>query len=326
MRAARSTQSPCDLDRLIDIIPRIHQHAIHHRGRPAFAELEHPRSRGVRSQEILHDHLPFDGIAASPYGIATEVGSRDRRRLRIVALRESLAAEILIGLFPCPAFGEGDGADEAVLAPAVYGTGISEKKCLARSDIDAFQRRKAAQARLVEPGSSGARRGCDVRRDLPRFEQFFAATVPGVIDETVPRAGDVPPDTEDVVSFRMLPDKFARGQFCRAGFVFTMGMRLSGLIHVAGADFFQVFAENEWIVRHDMQGKAGLAQPGEGVFPRNPCAACDGAKDAVVAVLPLWIHILHFPIRFFFSRSIHQDPSLGYSIARMMDMKCHFMK
>lgn len=280
----------------------------------------------MRGENFFYRRLPSREILASPHGIAAEVGGRDGCGLRIVTLSEGLTAEILISLFPCPAFGEGDGADEAVLAPAVYGTGISEKKCLAHGDIDALQRSKAAHACLVEPGSQGARRGCDVRRDLPRFEQFFAATVPGVIDETVPRAGDVPPEAENVVSFRMLPDKFSRGQFCRAGFVFTMGMRLSGLIHVAGADFFQVFAENEWIVRHGMQGKAGLAQPGEGVFPRNPCAACDGAKDAVVAVLPLWIHILHFPIRFFFSHSIHQDPSLGYSIARMMDMKCHFMK
>lgn len=326
MRAARSTQSPCDLDRLIDIIPRIHQHAIHHRGRPAFAELEHPRSRGVRSQEILHDHLPFDGIAASPYGIAAEVGGRDGCGLRIVTLSEGLTAEILISLFPCPAFGEGDGTDEAVLIPAVYGTWISKKKSLARGDVDVFQRSEAALAPFVEPWGGGARRGRDVGRDLPRFEQFFAAAVPGVIDETVPRAGDMPPKAENVVSFRMLPDKFSRGHVCRAGFVLGMGVRLGGLIHVAGSDFLQIFAKDKRIVRHGVQGKASLAQPGEGVFPRNPCAAGDGPKDAVIAVFPLRIHILHFPIRFFFSRSIHQDPSLGYSIARMIDMKCHFMK
>lgn len=322
----RSTQSPCDLDRLIDIISRIHQYTIHCCGRPAFAELEHPGSRGMRGEEIFHKHLPFDGIAASPHGTAAEVGGRDGGGLRIITLGEGLAAEILISIFPCPAFGEGDGTDEAVLAFPVHGARISKNECLARGDIDVFQRSEAADALLVEPWGGRARRGRDVRRDLPRFEQFFAARVPCVIEETIPRAGDVPPKAEDVVSFRMLPDKFSRGQFCRAGFVLAMGMRLTGLIHIAGSDFLQVFAKDKRIVRHGVQGKAGLTQPSEGVFPRNPCAACDGAKDAVIAVFPLRIHILHFPIRFFYSLSIHQDPSLGYSIARMMDMKCHFMK
>ena len=61
-------------------------------------------------------------------------------------------------------------------------------------------------------------------------------------------------------------------------------------------------------------------------FPRNPRASGNGPKDAVIAVFPLRIHILHFPIRFFYSLSIHQDPSLVYSIARGLDMKCQFMK
>ena len=82
-----------------------------------------------------------------------------------------------------------------------------------------------------------------------------------------PRAGNVPPKTEDVVFFRMLPDKFSRGHVCRAGFVLGMGVRLGGLIHVAGSDFLQIFAKDDRIVRHGMQGKAGLAQSGEGVFP-----------------------------------------------------------
>lgn len=221
----------------------------------------------MRGEKFFYRRLPSREILASPHGIAAEVGGRDGGGLRIVTLGEGLAAEILINIFPCPAFGDDDGTDEAVLTPAVYGTWISKKKCLARGDVDVFQRSEAALAPFVEPWGGGVRRGRDVRRDLPRFEQFFAARVPCVIEETIPRAGDVPPKAEDVVSFRMLPYKFSRGQFCRAGFVLTMGMRLSGLIHVAGADFLQIFAEDDRIVRHGVQGKAGLAQPGEGVFP-----------------------------------------------------------
>lgn len=280
----------------------------------------------MRGEKFFYRRLSTREILASPHSIAAEVGCRDGGGLWIITLRESLAADILISLFPCPAFGEGDGTDEAVLIPAVYGTWISKKKSLARGDVDIFQRSEAALASFVEPWGGGARRGRDVRRDLPRFEQFFAACVPCVIEETIPRAGDVPPKAEDVVSFRMLPDKFSRGHVCRAGFVLGMGVRLGGLIHVAGSNFLQIFAKDDRIVRHGMQGKAGLTQSGEGVFPRNPRASSNGPKDAVIAVFPLRIHILHFPIRFFFSLSIHQDPSLVFSIARGLDMKCQFTK
>ena len=184
----RSTQSPCDLDRLIDIISRIHQHAIHHRTRPAFAELEHPGTGRMRDEKFFYRRLSTREILASPHGIAAEVVCRDGRRLRIITLREGLAAEILISLFPCPAFGEVDGTDEAVLTPAVYGTWISKKKSLARGDVDVFQRSEAALASFVEPWGGGVRRGRDVGRDLPRFEQFFAARVPCVIEETIPRS------------------------------------------------------------------------------------------------------------------------------------------
>lgn len=83
----RSTQSPCDLDRLIDIISRIHQHAIHHRTRPSFAELEHPGTRRMRGEKFFYRRLSTREIPASPHGIAAEVGCRDGRRLRIITLR-----------------------------------------------------------------------------------------------------------------------------------------------------------------------------------------------------------------------------------------------
>ena len=94
----------------------------------------------MRGEKFFYRRLSTREIPA----IAAEVGCRDGRRLRIITLREGLAAEILISLFPCPAFGEGDGTDEAVLIPAVYGTWISKKKCLARGDVDVFQ--KSTQA------------------------------------------------------------------------------------------------------------------------------------------------------------------------------------
>ena len=221
----------------------------------------------MRGEKFFYRRLSMREILASPHSIAAEVGCRDGRRLRIITLREGLAADILISLFPCPAFGEGNSTDEAVLTPAFYGTWISKKKSLARGDVDVFQRSEAALASFVEPWGEGARRGRDVRRDLPRFEQFFAARVPCVIEETIPRTGDVPPKAEDVVSLRMLPDKFSRGHVCRAGFVLGMGVRLGGLIHIAGSDFLQIFAKDDRIVRHGMQGKARLAQSGEDVFP-----------------------------------------------------------
>ena len=100
----------------------------------------------MRGEKFFYQRLSTREILASPHGIAAEVGCRDGRRLWIITLREGLAAEILISFFPCPAFGEGDGTDEAVLIPAVYGTWISKKKSLARGDVDVFQRSEAALA------------------------------------------------------------------------------------------------------------------------------------------------------------------------------------
>ena len=126
----------------------------------------------MRSEKFFYRRLSTREIPASPHSIAAEVGCRDGGRLRIITLREGLAAEILISLFPCPAFGEGDGTDEAVLIPAVYGTWISKKKSLARGDVDVFQRSEAALAPFVEPWGGGARRGRDVRRDLHASSSF----------------------------------------------------------------------------------------------------------------------------------------------------------
>lgn len=113
----------------------------------------------MRGEKFFYRRLSTREILASPHGIAAEVRCRDGRRLRIITLREGLAAEILISLFPCPAFGEGDGTDEAVLTPAFYGTWISKKKSLARGDVDVYERSEAALASFVEPwGEGGAAR------------------------------------------------------------------------------------------------------------------------------------------------------------------------
>lgn len=113
----------------------------------------------MRGEKFFYRRLSTREILASPHGIAAKVGCRDGRRLRIITLREGLAADILISLFPCPAFGEGDGTDEAVLTSAVYGTWISKKKSLARGDVDIFQRSEAALASFVEPFSIKYYRG-----------------------------------------------------------------------------------------------------------------------------------------------------------------------